>query len=429
MSIQSFVQSAAKDVNNGKDAESSGRYKEAIVSFTRAIQHYKTAISNEKSLKAKTILSTQVTTIIEKIKELEKMDDSVKENRRPSKDANDSDAPQNDETSRMNGVIASLKLSPEELPDITWDDIIGLENIKELLRDTVQLPLEMPQIFYGNRQPPTSLLLYGPPGTGKTHIMKALAKQSQLSFFPITTASIISKYVGDSAKYIKAMFETIKASKPCILFIDEIDALCTDRETGQQSGESSKAINEFLIQLDGITKDDMSGVLLVGATNLPWRIDGGVLRRFNRRFYIPLPTIEDRQRLLQYCISFNDNDVGPEIDRNALWQVAERTVHFSGSDINNLIRAAYSLTIKAIVTATHFKAYGQSKEDFFIIPCSASDQHARPLSYQNIKDKSKIKSPAITIDYILESLDKIKPSVNPKTLKRYDEWTDLYGET
>jgi vacuolar protein-sorting-associated protein 4 len=427
MSIQSFVQSAAKDVNNGKDAESSGRYREAIVSFTRAIQHYKAAISNEKSLKAKTILSTQVSTIIDKIKELEKMDDSpvaAKEKKQPIEGENNN----NDETSRMNGVITSLKLSPEELPDITWDDIIGLENVKDLLRDTVQLPLEMPQIFYGNRQPPTSLLLYGPPGTGKTHIMKALAKQSNLTFFPITTASIISKYVGDSAKYIKAMFETIKASKPCILFIDEIDALCTDRETGQQSGESTKAINEFLIQLDGITKDDMSGVLLVGATNLPWRIDGGVLRRFNRRIYIPLPSIDDRHRLLQYCISFNENDVGPVIDNEALWKVAERTVNFSGSDINNLIKAAYAHTIRLIVTATHFKASGTTKENFYIIPCSATDEGARPLIYQNIKDKSKIKSPAITLEHIILSLDKIKSAVNPDTLNRYETWTELYGE-
>jgi vacuolar protein-sorting-associated protein 4 len=259
--------------------------------------------------------------------------------------------------------------------------------------------------------------------------MKALARESNLSFFPITTASLISKYVGDSAKNIKSMFEVIKSIKPCILFIDEINALCVKRDTdSQQSSESLKAVDEFLIQLDGITKDDMSRVLLVGATNLPWKIDPGVLRRFNRKIYIPLPTLEDRYALLRYYSSLNDRDIGPGLSEQDLWTLSDKTLHFSGSDIKNLIQTAHESTIELIINATHFKASPKDNQDFYIIPCAEDDPSAKKRTYDEIKDKSKIRSPALTLDHISSSLLKIKPSVNQKKIQKYETWTVEYGE-
>jgi vacuolar protein-sorting-associated protein 4 len=343
-------------------------------------------------------------------------------------------AEQTDEANLKDRILA-LCLRPDEIQDVRWEDVIGLENVKRVIRLAVEVPHQLAHIYGGNRVAATALLMYGPPGVGKTYIVKALARQCQHTFLPVSCASIISKYVGDSPKYVKAMLEVAKANKPCILFIDEIDALCPDRGGGGGGGGASssdaRTIAEFLQQLDGITKDDMKGVVVIGATNQPWVIDDAMRRRFARMIYIPLPDAEDRYRLVAHRLNQNSDDAGHSISEQEMWQLAHDTENYSSADLVKLIVTAYEATIEQVTLATHFRATRErSTGQKVLVPCSAGDEGAYALSYQAIgqEDRALLRPNAVTYRLMRATMERIKPSVDLKKLASYAEFTAMYGE-
>lgn len=132
------------------------------------------------------------------------------------------------------------------------------------------MPIRFPECFVGNRKPWKGILLYGPPGTGKTFLAKACATETEGTFFSISAAALISKFVGQSEKNIKALFKQAAKMKPSIIFIDEIDSMCSARDDSGSGNESSNKVKtEFLVQMQGVGSDN-DNVLVLGATNLPW---------------------------------------------------------------------------------------------------------------------------------------------------------------
>lgn len=151
-----------------------------------------------------------------------------------------------DEKGKMRSALSSAIVS--EKPNVKWDDVAGLEGAKEALREAVILPVRFPQLFVGKRRPWKGILLYGPPGTGKSYLAKAVATEADSTFFALSSSDLVSKWQGESERLVKQMFEMAREAKPSIVFIDEIDSLCTARSEGES--ESSRRIKtEFLVQV------------------------------------------------------------------------------------------------------------------------------------------------------------------------------------
>lgn len=182
-----------------------------------------------------------------------------------------------------------------EKPNVSWNDVAGLELAKEALKEAVILPIKFPHLFTGQRKPWRGILLYGPPGTGKSYLAKAVATESNATFFSVSSSDLVSKWLGESERLVKQLFQMARENKPAIVFIDEVDSLCGSR--GEGESEASRRIKtEFLVQMNGVG-NDMDGVLVLGATNIPWQLDAAIRRRFERRIYIPLPEVNARANL------------------------------------------------------------------------------------------------------------------------------------
>jgi vacuolar protein-sorting-associated protein 4 len=182
-------------------------------------------------------------------------------------------------------------------PNVSFADVIGLEQAKDALKEAVILPVKFPQLFQGKRKPWAGILLYGPPGTGKSYLAKAIATECKSTFISVSSSDLLSKWLGESEKGVKCLFEVARERQPCIVFIDEIDALCGQR-SDTESESSRRVKTEFLVQMQGVGTDN-SGVLVLAATNIPWALDTAIRRRFEKRIYIPLPGVNERAAMFK----------------------------------------------------------------------------------------------------------------------------------
>uniref|UniRef100_A0A9J8CA99 Spastin n=1 Tax=Cyprinus carpio carpio TaxID=630221 RepID=A0A9J8CA99_CYPCA len=276
---------------------------------------------------------------------------------------------------------------------VQFDDIAGQELAKQALQEIVILPALRPELFTGLRAPARGLLLFGPPGNGKTMLAKAVAMESNATFFNISASSLTSKYVGEGEKLVRALFAVARELQPSIIFIDEIDSLLCERREGEHDA-SRRLKTEFLIEFDGVQSGGDERVLVMGATNRPQELDEAVLRRFAKRIYVALPTEETRLKLLKNLLSKHRNT----LSQKELSQLARMTEGYSGSDLTSLAKDA---------------ALGPIRE-------------LRPDQVRNMPaDKMR----DISFSDFEDSLKRIKRSVSPQTLDQYVRWNKQYGDT
>ena len=233
-----------------------------------------------------------------------------------------------------------------EVPDVKWDDVGGLDEIKEALKETVEWPLKYDELFKkADTKPPKGIILHGKPGTGKTYMAKALASESGVNFISVKGPQILSKYIGESEKGVRELFRLAKQASPCILFLDEIDSLTPRRsEDGSSSGVLDRVIGQFLTEMDGI--EDLKGVIVLAATNRIDLIDPALLRsgRFDLLFEVPLPDVKTREKI--FAIHTRKKPLGKKVNLNKL---ALKTEGLTGSDIEFICRKAAMLAIRQLI--------------------------------------------------------------------------------
>ena len=189
----------------------------------------------------------------------------------------------------------------DEGPGVTWNDIIGLQEVKQQLLENIIYPQLRPDMFTGLRAPTRGMLLYGPPGNGKTMIAKAVATECKSTFFNVSASSLMSKWVGDSERLMRHLFGLAAIYSPSIIFIDEIDSMLTARSSTENEA-ARRVKTEFLVQLDGVGSSQ-GRILVIGATNRPFDLDEAALRRMTKRIYIGLPDLAAREAQLNKMIS------------------------------------------------------------------------------------------------------------------------------
>ncbi|MCD6468049.1 MAG: CDC48 family AAA ATPase [Thermoplasmata archaeon] len=229
-----------------------------------------------------------------------------------------------------------------EVPKVKWDDIGGLEGIKQSLREAVEWPIIKPDVFKRmGIKPPRGILLYGPPGTGKTLLAKAVANESNANFISIKGPEVLSKWVGESEKAIRELFKRAKQVAPTIVFLDELDALAPRRGTYSGSHVTESIVNQLLTSIDGL--ESMEGVVIIGATNRPDIIDPGLLRpgRFDRLLLVPSPDKKSRLEILK--IHTRDMPLAKDVH---LEEIAEKCEGYSGADIEALCREAAMMALR-----------------------------------------------------------------------------------
>ncbi|HDI12596.1 MAG TPA: AAA family ATPase, partial [Hadesarchaea archaeon] len=239
-----------------------------------------------------------------------------------------------------------------EVPDVRWEDIGGLEEAKQALREAVEWPLKHPDSFKRmGIEPPHGILLYGPPGTGKTLLARAVATESEANFISIKGPELLSKWVGESERGIRETFRKAKMAAPTVIFFDEIDALVPRRGSGfGDSHVTERIISQLLTELDGLEK--LENVAVIGATNRPDLIDPALLRpgRFDRLVLVSAPDEKARLEILK--IHTKKMPLAKDVD---LKLIAKETEGYSGSDIAALCREAAMLALRRDMKAREVK--------------------------------------------------------------------------
>ena len=229
-----------------------------------------------------------------------------------------------------------------EIPEVTWEDVGGLDNIKQLLIETIQWPLYHPEVFsYSKTKPAKGILLTGEPGTGKTLLAKAVASQSGVNFIAVKGPALLSAYVGESERAVREVFKKARMAAPCLLFFDEIESLVPRRGAGADSQVTERVVSQFLTEMDGI--EELTGVVILAASNRKDLIDPALLRagRFDYVIELPKPDVKEREEIFK--IHTKGKPLAEDVNLSLL---AKETEGATGADIATICQMAGKLAIR-----------------------------------------------------------------------------------
>ena len=398
MAPQELEKSASKYAAAAIKADSQGAAGMAITDYQNASDTLMKLIRLYPASSLNKIYTTSYQKYQERIKALKETRGDIE----PVVDPNASPEEQKKALARAqphkddNGDLDDLIM--KEKPDVKWSEVIGLDDAKGALRESIVYPSKRPDLFPLGW--PRGMLLYGPPGTGKTMLAAATANELDGYFINVDAASMMSKWLGEAEKNVSKLFKMARkynqeSGKPVILFIDEVDSLLGDRNS--EVGGEIRAKNQFLSELDGVNgkgKDTM--MYVIGATNKPWSLDEPFLRRFQKRIYVSLPNMDAREKLFeQYTEPLKKSS------RFNLITLAKQFDAYSASDIKDVCQGAQLLVVNELFRSPTYHEPVKGE-----VP-----QNPRELTMADFKD---IKA-------------RRKPSVSIENIRAYHKWSEAFG--
>ena len=265
----------------------------------------------------------------------------------------------------MNFGKSRARRYDEEKLKITFKDVAGAEEAKQELEEVVEF-LKHPQKYNDlGAKIPKGVLLYGPPGTGKTLLAKAVAGEAGVPFFSISGSDFVEMFVGVGASRVRDLFDQAKKSAPCIVFIDEIDAVGRQRGAGLGGGhdEREQTLNQLLVEMDGFSANE--GIIMIAATNRPDILDPALLRpgRFDRQIVVDRPDIKGRTEILK--VHVKGKPMGQDVNLDV---IAQRTHGFTGADLSNLVKEAALLSARKVKKAINMREMEEAAERVIMGP-------------------------------------------------------------
>ncbi len=361
------------EIDKARSLEASGKSKEAG-------EHYMKAAAIYRKLGYESPQGQQAENMFNTANQYERLGKTIKETSTYTRS----------EIDEIPGIIDSLIVSQK--PDTKWEDIGNLEDAKTDLKEAIILPLIKTKPDYVRTT--KTILLYGPPGTGKTLLAKASSNTLEGNFFEAKASSLLSKYYGESAKLINALFNKAKDMQPAIIFMDEIDSVVISRDSGINEA-TRRVVGQLLTEIEGFNTKKEEEVIFMGATNKPWSLDDAMLSRFQKKIYVPLPNEASRRKI------FGIHLRNVELDMS-LTQLSQKSEGFSGRDIANVCREAVTLMIRE---------QNPGLQDLSLKEIERYELKHRPLKPSDF-DKS---------------FEKIKPTSTASDLEKYKRWADEFG--
>lgn len=369
-------QQLQKEIDTARSLEAAGKMDAAQTHYNKAASIYR--ILGFKSNKEK------ATELFDNANRYEGLGKAITSNSvKESIDSKD--------TAEIQGMIDSLIITQK--PDTKWDDIGNLEEAKAEIKESIILPFikDKPDFVRSVR----TILLYGPPGTGKTLLAKASSNTLDATFFEAKASALLSKYYGESAKLVTALFTKAREKQPSLVFMDELDSVVLSRDM-QVNEATRRVIGQLLSEIDGFNTKKDDKVIFMGATNKPWDLDDAMLSRFQRKIYIPLP--DERARKIIFQIHLK----GSKLENTSAGDLAAKTENFSGRDIATVCQDAISEMVRE------------------------QNPGLQDLTMKQI-DVYKLKYRTLTEDDFKKSFVKIKPAASKKELDKFSAWKEEFG--
>ncbi|KAM3729928.1 hypothetical protein ACB098_12G048100 [Castanea mollissima] len=316
------------------------------------------------------------------------------------------------------------RIRPEVIPaseiGVTFADIGAMDETKESLQELVMLPLRRPDLFKGGLlKPCRGILLFGPPGTGKTMLAKAIANEAGASFINVSMSTITSKWFGEDEKNVRALFTLAAKVSPTIIFVDEVDSMLGQRTRVGEHEAMRKIKNEFMTHWDGLLTKAGERILVLAATNRPFDLDEAIIRRFERRIMVGLPSVESREKILKTLLAKEKVEI---LDFKEL---ATLTEGYSGSDLKNLCITAAYRPVRELIQQERLKDKRTRQKDE-----ESNSSEGTSETKEEDKDDQEITLRPLSMEDMRQAKNQVAASfaAEGSIMAELKQWNDLYGE-